>query len=164
MKRGWVKDWRKDDDWRWHPLNMDRPFTEYEAFKDLIKLANHETRLVPFNGQYVTIQRGQYLTSQAKLAKRWKWSRTTVHRYLKSLKSNREADLKANSSFTLITICNYDIYQSTEEPLRNSDETPMKRKQNTSGHKQELKEFKKLKNKSIGRKKKNYGKPGITKL
>jgi len=145
MKRGWVKDWRKDEDWRWHPLNMDRPFTEYEAFKDLIKLANHESRQVPIDGQYVTVERGQHLTSQKKLAKRWKWSRSKVHRYIKSLKWNQEADLKVNTRFTLITICNYHIYQSSEEPSRNSDETTMKLKRNSSGHKQELKELEELK-------------------
>ncbi len=125
---------------------MDRPFTEYEAFKDLIKLANHETRQVPIEGQYVTVERGQYLTSQKKLALRWKWSRSKVHRYIKSLKWNQEADLKVNTLYTLITICNYNIYQAVEEPSRNADETPMKQQRNTSGHKQELKELEELKN------------------
>ena len=75
MRRGWVKMWRKFVDWRLHPMNLRRSFTEYEAFQDLIMLANHENREVPFEGEYYTVRRGQHLTSQVKLAKRWKWDR-----------------------------------------------------------------------------------------
>ena len=164
MHRGWVKDWRKDEDWRWHPLNLRRGFTKYEAFKDLIKLANHEFRTVAFEGQSVVVARGQCITSQSKLAIRWKWSIAKVHRFLNNMKKNHEVDFIGKSKCTLITICNYDIYQSSEELNRNSDEKQMKSKRKVSENKQELKEFKKLKKKSIGGKKKNYGKPGITKV
>ena len=114
MNRGWVKDWRKDEDWRFHPLNMRRPFTKYEAFKDLIKLANHEDRRIPFEGGYIKVNRGQHLTSQKKLSERWKWSRSSVSRFLKDLQLNQEISLKSDTLKTVITICNYDRYQSGE--------------------------------------------------
>ncbi len=144
MKRGWVKDWRKDEDWRWHPSNMDRPYTEYEAFKDLIKLANHEERQVPYEGDYFLVKRGQRLTSQVRLAKRWKWSKTKVHRQLRNWQACDEIETQTNRRHTLITICNYDIYQNRVTPPRNPDETEMKLKRNSSGHKQELEELKEL--------------------
>ena len=164
MHRGWVKDWRKDEDWRWHPLNSERPFTKYEAFKDLIKLANHEFRQVAFDGQSITVARGQCITSQAKLATRWKWSIAKVHRYLKNLQKHHEIDFKGKPKFTRITICNYGTYQSSEDANRNSSEMPAKSGRKEGENKQELKESKKLKNKSIGGKKKNYGKPGVANL
>jgi len=140
-----VKDWRCDEDWRWHPLNCRRPFTKYEAFKDLIKLANHQTRKVPFDGDMILVKRGQHLTSQVKLAKRWKWSRTKVQRFLKSAGEYHELDVKTSTLYTLITVCNYDRYQSRNDQEWNTDETPMKHERNTDGHKQELEECEELK-------------------
>ncbi len=98
-------------EWRYWPGNTGEPFSDTEAWIDLIMMANHK----PARVYNVPVGRGQTLTSQVKLAKRWNWSRGKVRRFLKRLKTGHETVQRTvqqtDRGHTLITICNYDRYQ-----------------------------------------------------
>ena len=110
MSQGYIRLHRKIQDcWVW-----DDKFSRGQAWVDLILLANHKEKKFPFDNEIITIERGQYLTSMRKLSERWKWHRNTVKGFLQLLEKDQMIKLKVATSYTLITIINYDIYQYNE--------------------------------------------------
>lgn len=80
------------------------------VFIFLVLSANHEDKKWRGN----LIKRGQLITSRDQIAKNTGLSAQVVRSALKRLKSTSEITSKSTNSFTLITICNYDTYQSRE--------------------------------------------------
>lgn len=105
----------------------DEKYSKRDAWIELILMANHKDKEIFFDGQAMTVHRGQLLTSQRKLADRWKWHHCTVKRYIDMLKSSGMIQVDANTRATLISIVNYSKYQgfqhsaqhqcTTDEPL-----------------------------------------------
>jgi len=98
-------------------LWLSERFTKGQAWVDLIGLANHKDKEILVGFKSILIKRGQVLTSQLKLAKRWRWDRKTVVRFLKFMETSEmihnEVDRNIQHGFTVITIKNYDTYQRT---------------------------------------------------
>ncbi|WP_338637847.1 DnaD domain-containing protein [Staphylococcus aureus] len=95
-----------------------RTFSKFEAWIYLLMEANHSKAKVPIGNQIVTVERGQRLTSILTLSDLFNWSRFKVKTFLDLLESDGMLEVKTTSKYTLITIVNYDFYQSMEE---NSD-------------------------------------------
>jgi len=106
--RGFFAVWRRIKDWRYWPANLNRPFTEFEAWMDILADANYKNK---YAGD-VLIQRGQLLTSMRKLAMKWRWSEGKVRRWINSLIKGGEIDVQTTNKWTMITICNYNNWQN----------------------------------------------------
>lgn len=89
--------------WEWH----DNPNT-LSVFVHLLLMANHE----PNKWHGISIERGQVLTSLAKLSKECGISIRNLRTCLNRLKSTNEITQSATSKYSIITICKYDSYQS----------------------------------------------------
>ncbi len=115
MYRGYVKLWRKLQS---TSLWKQEKFTRGQAWVDLILLANHKPGYIRIRGVKVEIKRGQLAHSELTLAKRWKWSRGKVRRFLKELASNpiHQIEQQKNNLTSLISIINYDQYQGSDTP------------------------------------------------
>jgi len=87
------------------------PYDRRSAWIDLLLSANHDDKLITFNGGPMTIKRGQYLTSVRKLAERWNWSNDRTLRYLRLLESLGMIHKDSDRCRTLLTIENYSVYQ-----------------------------------------------------
>ncbi len=112
---GWIKLHRKINEcWIWE----EKPFDKARAWIDLLLLANHSDKKLLFNGNAVTVKKGQYLTSIRKLSDRWGWSYDKVSRFIKVLVSEDMLQKESDSSRTLLTIVNYEVYQD----VPNTDE------------------------------------------
>ena len=112
---GWIKLHRKINEcWIWE----EKPFDKARAWIDLLLLANHSDKKLLFNGNVVTVKKGQYLTSIRKLSERWGWSYDKVSRFIKVLVSEDMLQKESDSSRTLLTIVNYEVYQD----VPNTDE------------------------------------------
>ncbi len=111
---GWIKLYRQLQDC---PIWYGERFSKGQAWVDLLMLANHSDKKIMFNGDFITIQRGQYLTSMVKLSEKWKWNRKTVSSFLKLLENDNMITKVADNAKTLITIVNYGIYQSETESV-----------------------------------------------
>ena len=80
--------------------------------------------------QYVDVKRGEYATSIRFLAQAWKWDKAKVERYVRKIRDTNDPMIKTRNEThgTIITICNYDKYQSeierTETPTETGSETP----------------------------------------
>lgn len=70
----------------------------------------------PFDvsGKTITIERGQLCVSRAQLAKAWGWSPSAVERFLTRLQTEQMIERATGQGRTIITICNYDKYQSVD--------------------------------------------------
>ncbi|HHW7746386.1 TPA: DnaD domain protein [Staphylococcus aureus] len=101
-----------------------RTFSKFEAWIYLLMEANHSKAKVPIGNQIVTVKRGQRLTSILTLSDLFNWSRFKVKTFLDLLESDGMLEVKTTSKYTLITIVNYDFYQS--EQGRNQHQNDIK--------------------------------------
>lgn len=108
-KKGYILLWRSLQDlWLW---NIDEPYDSRSAWIDLLMMANHEDKKVPYGKGFVIVKRGQKLTSQRKLAEKWHWTRNRVKRYLNTLQNDGMIYADTTRGDTTITIVNYDSFQ-----------------------------------------------------
>lgn len=101
-----------------------RTFSKFEAWIYLLMEANHSKAKVPIGNQIVTVERAQRLTSILTLSDLFNWSRFKVKTFLDLLESDGMLEVKTTSKYTLITIVNYDFYQS--EQGRNQHQNDIK--------------------------------------
>jgi hypothetical protein len=98
-----------------NPLYHSEPFNRTHAWIDLLLLANSNDNFFYKRGIRVNIQRGQIGHDADTLAKRWKWSRGKVERYLTMLESDGMIVRQKSNVTTLISICKYDDYQANDK-------------------------------------------------
>lgn len=91
---------------------LSEPFTRVQAWIDLLLLANHKHTVLRIKGMPIEIERGQLARSIKGLAERWQWSQGKVDRYINELQTERQIVSKNLGVTTLISILNYDFYQS----------------------------------------------------
>lgn len=103
------RDWFESDVFR------AEPYCKRMAWEWLISHATWEDTKTNINGRASKLERGQLSYSNRYLSEAWKWPKTTVVRFLKLLEKRTMVHLNTGPGQTVITICNYDKYQSTEE-------------------------------------------------
>lgn len=110
MAQGWISLNRElMNHWVW-----DCEFSAGQAWVDLLLYANHSQVKLMIKGQLIEVNRGQQARSELTLSKAWKWSRNKVRRFLKNLEKDGMIELKSGHLTTVITICNYDSFQSND--------------------------------------------------
>ncbi len=137
MLCGWVKNHRKMTEWEWYK----KPFM-YHLFSHLILIANHEDGC----WQGIEIKRGQLITGRNSLKNQTGIAEQSIRTCLIRLEVSGEITRKSTNKFTIITICNYNKYQSDQpasQPAINQQSTS---NQPAANHKQECKEGKECKN------------------
>jgi hypothetical protein len=110
---GWVKLHRRISQ---NELWLSEPFTDGQAWVDLIMLANHKNGFIKARGIRYEIKRGEIGWSEVKLSERWRWSRGKTRRFLKFLENkNMIKIVQQNFKLsTIISITNYDEYQGND--------------------------------------------------
>jgi len=126
MNRGWVKDWRKAED---NPLYWD--IGPWHLFCHLIRSAKYQD-----TGE---LSRGQCLINCHNLAKCYGVSRSTIHRWLDKLRKTGlisscvVAVPKRATRNILVSVINYDTYQSEESECGTSSEQARNKLGTSSG-------------------------------
>jgi len=122
---GWIKLHRNILGWEWY----NDPNTS-RLFIHLLLKANRKIK--EWHG--IELSPGQLITGRKTLANELNLSQRQIRTSLSRLETTNEIAIKTTNKFSIITICNWDSYQSTEE-----DERPTKRptKSPTNDHKQE---------------------------
>lgn len=99
---GYIKLHRKITEWGWYSdPDMSRIFIHF------LLTANFR----PSEWMGHVIKRGQLVMGREKLSKTLAISPRTIRTCLRRLKSTSEIAIETTNKFTIITICNYDIYQ-----------------------------------------------------
>ncbi len=109
MNEGWIKLHRQTMEHDWYFAER---FTKMQAWFDLLLMANHKTNSFFIRGNEVVVNRGQIARSRESLAERWQWNRKTVGYYLIGLEKRQMITQQKTPSTMVITINNYDSYQS----------------------------------------------------
>ena len=109
---GWIKLYRQiQTHWLWE----EKPFDKRSAWIDIILRANHKPRKVNLGNELIEVERGEFITSQVKLADRWGWSRTKVRNFLELCENDGMLEKQViNNKRTHLKVCNYGDYQSSE--------------------------------------------------
>jgi len=110
-------------------------FTDGQAWVDLIGLANHTNGYLHIRGIRFPILRGEVGWSQVRLAERWHWSRGKVIRYLNHLELEHFIVQQKNNVSLVVTIVNYDKYQtdSTASDTADGQQTEQQTDTNKKG-------------------------------
>lgn len=104
---GWVKSYRlRYDHW------LEEDLLARSVLDVLVRWANYEDS--PSNAKII-LKRGQCATSAYELSKRFKLGRMRIRRVLELLQERSVINLHSNPHGTIVTICNYDRYQSNEK-------------------------------------------------
>lgn len=104
MKRGYIRLFRQFEDWEWY----DNPLTKAIFIHCLLK-ANDRAK----KWRDLTVKRGQFVTSYEKLAAANGMTIQQTRTVLKQLQSTNEIVYQSTNQYTLITIKNYNLYQSS---------------------------------------------------
>ena len=107
----WVKLHRALND---NPLWLLEEFTKAQAWVDLILNANWKQGSFSVRGNIIVVDRGQIAWSEITMADRWKWSKGKVRRFLSYLELSGNIVQQKSFVTTVITICNYERYQSSD--------------------------------------------------
>lgn len=124
MSTGWIKIYREIEEWS---LWFDESFTYGQAWIDLLLLANHKDGTVNIRGNIIPVKRGQVCRSEEYLAKRWRWSRNKLRRYLRMLKMRQQIEQQKTIAISLITIINYSKYQENDTTDETTEGTTERR-------------------------------------
>ncbi len=123
MPEGWIKLHRCITD---HWIYQEKPFSRFQAWVDLLLLANHKDNKTVLGSKIIDVERGSFVTSELKLMDRWGWSKSKVRKFLTLLENDKMIVKKSDSKKTTITIVNYSFYQdkeTTEEPQKDHRKT-----------------------------------------
>jgi len=118
--KGWVKLWREQFS---HEISDRKPWCDGYAWSYIYARANYKAGIVNFRNQYIPVERGQFITSEFKLHELFGWSRRRTNSFLTSLEVRGMCTIRRNKRFIVITICNYEKYQSKEDENETTDET-----------------------------------------
>lgn len=137
MDTGYIKIARKIFEWEWwgDPVTL-------EVFIWCILRANWKDG--KFKGQI--IPRGSFVTSREKGAAECRLSQQTWRTAIKRLISTNELTTKSTNKYTLITVVNYEVYQSEAAELTSNLTSNLTNNQPATNHNRRKKE---IKNKEI---------------
>ena len=120
MTSGWIKLHRKIKEWEWYKDSQ-----VVHLFYHLIISANDkDKKWKDFN-----IRRGEFVTSVRNISEETGIPVISVRRKLEILEKSGAILRKTTNKFTLITICKYGSYQSTEQTSEQTSEQQLKKKE-----------------------------------
>lgn len=121
MHRGYIRLWRKLNDWEW----ISDPNVVL-VFIHLLLDTNFKDK--KWHG--VDIPRGSVLVGRKSLAKKVGLSEQSIRTALTKLKSTNEITIKSTNKYSLISINNYNLYQQTTN--KTTDNQPAINQQSTT--------------------------------
>lgn len=112
MREGWiVLDRQLLTHWLWDSER--EPFSSGQAWIDMLLTAQYaDSKLKDRYGNLTTIPRGSFVTSIRMLTERWHWGKDRVRHFLGTLQDDGMITVRSDARGTLITIINYDNFQT----------------------------------------------------
>lgn len=109
-----------------HPVFKRERFSEREAWAWLIAEAAWQERRKRSGRAVVELRRGQLSHSRRFMARAWQWTDSRVYRFLEKLRLESMVKIEpvANHETSIITICNYDKFQTERTSGEPATEPP----------------------------------------
>ena len=124
VMEGWIKLHRSVLSHRLY--SEKRVFSKYEAWIDILLMANHKEQAIKIETNDILIERGSFITSIRKLSDQWKWSRTKVEAFLDDCYVHGEIEYKTEKRWTYITVLNYEKHQGNRVEITIKQEPTFK--------------------------------------
>lgn len=125
---GFIKLYRDLQD---NPIWNDKPFSKGQAWVDIMFRCNHICKKVIGYSDVNWVLRGQFISSNYKLAEAWGWSESSVRKFIKLLELEQMVMTSAHSKFTLFEVTKYCVYQAVDtveaDDFTNAQKTRRKR-------------------------------------
>lgn len=144
MDSGYIKLWRCIKD---NPIYKEPDFLA--VWIHLLLSANYKETNVFVDGKKILIPRGSLLTSRLQIQQGCGVQQSKVERILKVLKSEQQIEQQSLSKCRIISITNWDTYQSNEqqdEQHLNNTRTTLEQHLNTNNNIKNIKNIKEEKN------------------
>ena len=128
--QGWVKLHRK---LLLNPI-IQKPHL-LQLFIYCILKANHDTEKFFWGTEEIEVKRGQFVTGRFSLSQDLKCNVSTIYKRLQTLRKTGLLNTKSNNKNTLVTIINYELYQSDidkSNSKRNNKVTTKEQQSNTN--------------------------------
>lgn len=126
VHRGWMDSFKPE------------PFTEREAFLWSIEQAAFQPHDQWFNGHRIAVDRGEFVTSLRDMEKAFGWTMKRVRGFMERMgKAEKWAHRRAYEgaqSPTIVTICNYAVYQTPGDAVGTVEGTAKGTRGAQSGH------------------------------
>lgn len=117
MGKGFIKLFRElQAHWLWD----DKPFSEGQAWVDLLMLVNHAPARFKHGSHFIKLNRGQTVSSTYKLAKRWGWGEKKARNYLQQLEEDNMITREATPRYTVFKVRNYASWQGETEDKKDA--------------------------------------------
>lgn len=127
---GWIKvDRQLQEHWLWEGR-----FSKGQAWIDLLLLANHDDVKTVYKGEIIVCKRGDVNRSMLYLADRWGWSRKSVKHFLDLLEKDGMVTTKVTTNRTIITLKNWEKYQSKDNEGNNERYSEVHSEGNNEGN------------------------------
>jgi len=118
-KQGYIRLWRAYRQDPLFPLSKKKKFSPWEALIDLsLEARGKDSPGFEFEKRIVHLKRGQLITSQRKLAKRWNWSRNSVRNFLSKLERRKIITVSPSNLgriYSIITFLKYNELNPLDE-------------------------------------------------
>lgn len=105
MEGGWIKLYRKMTQWEWYKTPH-----MFHLFGHLLLTANRKDE--KWKGK--TIKRGQRMFGYRKLSQETGISVRSIRTCIERLKSTHEVTIESTQQYSIVTVCNYEDYQSIQ--------------------------------------------------
>jgi len=120
MTDGWIKLHRKI---------FDNPIWQNEKALKIwiwcLLKANHKQNHILFSRQQIPIKKGQFIFGRKKASQQLKIPETTIYFWINYLKVNSYIDIKSTNKYSIITILNWNEYQTIDSKVDNKRTTAM---------------------------------------
>lgn len=137
MHRGYVKLWRKIEDWSWFKSSK-----TLQLFIFLLIKANHQ----PYTFMGYEIDRGQVVTGRDSISRQLGMTAQSFREATKRLKTTNDITIKTTNKFSIISIVNFTLYQdkttnsttnktTNQQPTNNQQTTTIKECKNVKNEK-----------------------------
>lgn len=127
----------RDIEWHWIWLDARR----FQWWLQLLFMAAWEDKTVTFGNETITIKRGQIATTIRTLMKRWGAHSQATLSFLQVLENENMITRQSTNKMTLITVVNYELYQSdfTQNPQSSKRKSKQKPQQTKEEKNEEVK-------------------------
>lgn len=153
-KNGWIKLYRQTLD---NPIVM-KDADHLAVWIYLILNATHDEYPALFKGKKITLKPGQLITGRKAISNVLGISESKIFRIINCFKSEHQIEQQTSNKNSLISIVNWDLYQSSEQQIEsqmNSNRTASEQQVNTNKN-ERMKECKNVRNKKESKEKNDY--------
>ncbi|MBI9080426.1 MAG: hypothetical protein JEY79_11880 [Pseudodesulfovibrio sp.] len=141
MSNGWIKLHKKLCGWEWY-----RDSKTLHLFIHLLLKANYR----PSKWRGHALRPGQFITGRKQLSAETGISEQSIRTSLRHLESTGEIEIEPTNRFSVVTVCNYSLYQSEKVFGNQPDNQPINQLFNQrSNHIQEVKKLRSKKDTTI---------------